>query len=197
MDNRQVLISKKTLRERIKQLAAQIEKDYKGEKVTYVCILKGSLYFFADLTRRIDLESEVETIRVSSYQGEQSTGKIEFKLEPDNSVEGKNVIVIEDIIDTGYTLAYLKNYLKEQNPKSLKICTLLDKPDRRAADIDVDYVGFVIPDYFVFGYGMDVDERFRTLPKVYYFTNNTKDKIKEDAEAIKLQLVKKPKQKTE
>ena len=197
MENKRVLIDEKTLRERIKQLAAQITKDYQGEKVTLMWILKGTSYFFAELTRRIDLETELEFIRIATYQGEESTGKIDYKLKPDNPVTGKNVIVIEDIIDTGKTLSFLLDELQAQHPKSLKLCTLLDKPDRREYEVNVDYVGFTIPNYFVFGYGLDVDERFRTFPDVNYFTNNTEDKVKEDQEAIKLQLVRKPKKKTE
>ena len=197
MENKRVLIDEQTLRERIKQLAAQITKDYEGEKVTLMCILKGSSYFFADLTRRIDLETELEFIRIATYQGEESTGEIDYKLKPDNPVTDKNVIVVEDIIDTGKTLSFLLAELQAQKPKSLKLCTLLDKPDRREYEVDVDYVGFTIPNYFVFGYGLDVDERFRTFPDVNYFTNNTEDKVKEDQEAIKLQLIRKPKKKIE
>ena len=197
MENKRVLIDEQTLRERIKQLAAQITKDYEGEKVTLMCILKGSSYFFADLTRRIDLETELEFIRIATYQGEESTGEIDYKLKPDNPVTDKNVIVVEDIIDTGKTLSFLLAELQAQKPKSLKLCTLLDKPDRREYEVDVDYVGFTIPNYFVFGYGLDVDERFRTFPDVNYFTNNTEDKVKKDQEAIKIQLIRKPKKKIE
>ena len=198
MERKEVLIGKKTLKKRIKQLAEQITKDYEGEKVTFMCILKGSLYFFADLTRRVDLDTELEFIRISTYQGQESTREPQMKLYPDNPVTGKNVVVVEDIIDTGITLDYLLKELKEQHPKSLKLCTLLDKPERREVEnVNVDYVGFKIPNRFVIGFGLDLDEQYRTLNKVYCITDDPKEKIQEDKDNIKLQLVRKPKKKTE
>ena len=128
---KEVLIDEETISKRIIQLADQINNDYKGEKLTLVCILKGSLYFYADLSRKINLDTELEFIRVSSYEGENSTGKIDFKLDLDEEVTNKNVIVVEDIVDTGNTLDSLLKHLKKQKPKSLKLCTLLDKKDRR------------------------------------------------------------------
>ena len=166
---RKVLISNKEIKDRIKELGECINKDYKGEKITLICILKGSLYFFADLSREIKSDIELEFIRVASYDGYNSTGKIELKLNLDDTVRDKNVIVIEDIVDTGRTLDYLLKHLKSQKPKSLKLCSLLDKPDKRIIkNLKVDYVGFTIPDYYVFGYGLDVNQKYRNLPDIYY-----------------------------
>ena len=196
MEKRRILIDEKTLQKRIKQLAAQITEDFKGKKLTIICILKGSLYFFADLTKRIDLESEIEFVRISSYQGKNSTGKIKLKLDTDEPVTGKNVLVIEDIIDTGRTLAYLMDYLKEQKPKKLKLCTLLDKPERREVKgIRVNYVGFTIPNRFVIGYSLDLDQEYRNLPEINCIITEDEDEkqVKKDAKEIKKQLNESPK----
>lgn len=170
MEEIKVLIDEKTLEEKIEQLAEQIMKDYEGKKITFVCILKGSVYFTTALSKKIKNDVELEFIRVSSYGASTvSSGKIDLKVDLDSSVEGKDVIIIEDIIDTGRTLAYLKEHLKSKNPNSVKICTLLDKKERRVCDIDADYVAFQIPDKFVVGYGLDVDEKYRNLPYIGYF----------------------------
>ncbi len=195
MENRKILIDEKTLQKRIKQLAEQITNDFNGQKITLLCILKGSLYFFADLTKRIDLDSEIEFVRISSYVGTNSTGKISLKLDTDEKVTGKNVLVVEDIIDTGRTLSYLMAYLKKQKPKNLKLCTLLDKPEgREVDDIKVDYVGFTIPDRFVIGYGLDLDQKYRNLPEIQCIIKNTQAEIKQiekDVRDIKKQANKK------
>ena len=193
MEKKEVLINEKILQERIKQLAQEITEDFKGESLTMICILKGSLYFFADLSRRIDLDTELEFIRVSSYEGEKSTGKIKFLLDLDEPVTGKNVVVVEDIIDTGHTLSSLIKHLEKQKPKSLKLCTLLDKPERREVDdVKVDYVGFTIPNRFVIGFGLDLDQKYRNLPEIKCIINDGEEKmIKEDAKVIKKQLIKK------
>ncbi len=169
------LITKKEIKKRVKSLAKDITKDYQGESLTLICILKGSLYFFADLSRNIDLDVRLEFMRVASYEGEESTGDIDLKLDLDEPVTGKNVIVVEDIIDTGKTLSYLLDYLGSQNPKSLKLCTLLDKKERREEkDIKVDYVGFKIPNYFVIGYGLDLDQKYRNLPEIEHIVEDDK-----------------------
>ena len=188
---KKVLISENTLKERIKELASEITKDFEGEPITLVCILKGSIYFFADLSRQIQLDTELEFIRVQSYKGEESTGEIEMILDLDKDIAGKNVIVVEDIVDTGETLKYLLEYLQIQDPKTLSLCCLLDKPDRRKRNIniDVDYVGFTIPNHFVIGYGLDLDQKYRTLPEIYCFVEEgQEEKLEQDKEAIKLQL---------
>ncbi|MBR4178303.1 MAG: hypoxanthine phosphoribosyltransferase [Bacilli bacterium] len=174
------LISERQINKRIKELAKEIENDFKGEEITFICILKGSIYYFADLTKRIKNEVNIEFMRVSSYgSGTESTGEIQLKLDLNNSIEGKNVIVVEDIIDSGRTLSYLIKYLKIKKPKSLKLCTLLDKPKRRVVkDVKVDYLGFTIPDYFVVGYGLDLDEKYRNIACIKCFVKN-KEELKE------------------
>ena len=186
---KEVLIDEETISKRIIQLADQINNDYKGKKLTLVCILKGSLYFYADLSRKINLDTELEFIRVSSYEGENSTGKIDFKLDLDEEVTNKNVIVVEDIVDTGNTLDSLLKHLKKQKPKSLKLCTLLDKKDRRETEVPIDYVGFKIPNHFVIGYGLDLDQKYRNIPEIYCFIEDEeREQLNEDRERIVLQL---------
>ena len=171
MENLKVLISEPELQKRIGEIADQITKDYNGQDVTFICILKGSIFFTVELAKRLPCDVNFEFIRVSSYRGENSTGKIELKVDLQGDIKGKDVIVIEDIVDTGRTLSYLKEYLKTKEPKSIKICALLDKKERRVCELNADYVGFDIPDKFVVGYGLDVDEKYRNLPYVGYFEN--------------------------
>ena len=169
MNDIKVLISENELQNRIKELAKEIEKDYKNKKLTIICVLKGSVYFTTDLTKYISNEVELEFIRVSSYgSGTVSSGNIKLKYVLDSSIEGKDVIVIEDIVDTCRTLYYLKEHLLERNPNSLKICTLLDKKERRVVEMNADYVAFDVPDKFVVGYGLDMDEKYRNLPYIGY-----------------------------
>ncbi len=169
MDEIKVLIDEEKLQARIKEMAKQIMEEYKGKELVFICILKGSIFFTADLAKRIDGDVRVDFVRVSSYEGENSTGEIRMKLDLKDSIQGKDVIIIEDIIDTGRTLKYLKEYLKLKQPNSIKICTLLDKRERRVCNMEPDYVGFTIPDKFVIGYGMDYNEKYRNLPYIGYF----------------------------
>ena len=169
--NLKVLISEEKLNERINELAQEIYNDYKGQEITFICILKGSIFFTVELSKRMPCDINFEFIRVSSYHGENSTGIIEMKVDLQGDIKGKDVIIIEDIIDTGRTLSYLMEYLRSKGPKSLKICSLLDKKERRVCKMDADYVGFDIPDKFVLGYGLDVDEKYRNLPYIGYFDN--------------------------
>ena len=171
MNNLKVLITEEELQKRIGELAEQIDKDYDGKEVTFICILKGSIFFTVELSKRMPNDVNFEFIRVSSYHGENSTGVIEMKVDLQGDISGKDVIVIEDIVDTGRTLSYLKQYLGSKNPKSIKICALLDKKERRVCELNADYVGFDIPDKFVVGYGLDVDEKYRNLPYIGYFEN--------------------------
>lgn len=168
MGKLKVLIEEQRIQERIGELAKQIEKDYEGKELTLLCILKGSTPFTVDLARKIDKKLKIEFLQVSSYGAETvSSGKIDLKLDVTSAaVEGENLLIVEDIIDTGMTLSYLINHLADKNPASIKLCTLLDKPVRRKYDVKVDYVGFEIPDKFVVGYGLDYDEIYRNLPYI-------------------------------
>ena len=158
------LISQKAVETRIAEIAEQINKEYEGRDVHLICILKGSLFFTCELAKRLTMPVTIDFIQVSSYgSGTVSSGNIKIKKELDESIEGRDVIVIEDIIDSGNTLSRLVPYLQKMGPASLKICTLLDKPDRREADVNVDYNGFDIPDKFVVGYGLDYDDKYRNL----------------------------------
>lgn len=169
MENIKVLIEEEKIQAKIKEIAERIEKDYIGKEITLICILKGSTFFTVDLAKRINKNVKIEFIQVSSYGASTtSSEKIELKLDLKESIEGRHVIVVEDIIDTGRTLSYLLEHLKERKPESLKLCTLLDKPERRLYDVKVDYTGFEIPDKFVVGYGLDYDESYRNLPYIGY-----------------------------
>ena len=162
-----VLIEEEKLNKRIAELGAQISRDYAGQEVTLICILKGSVFFTCELAKRITVSVALDFMSVSSYGSSTvSSGKIEVKKDLDESIENKNIIIIEDIIDTGRTLKYLLEDLRKRNPKSLKLCTMLDKPDRRVVEVATDYTGFEIPDEFVVGYGLDYDQKYRNLPYI-------------------------------
>lgn len=171
--NISVQITEEQLNKRIAEIGAEITDKYKGQSVYLICILKGSLFFTAELAKRIELPMTIDFMSVSSYgSGTESSGVVNIKKDLDCSIEGENVIVVEDIIDSGNTLSRLIKVLKQRNPKSLTVCTLLDKPDRRVVDdVEVDYTGFVIPDKFVVGFGLDYDQRFRNLPYIGFITN--------------------------
>ena len=158
-----VLLSEEEVNARVRELGQQISKDYEGEEVHIICILKGAVFITTELAKRITIPVTLDFMSVSSYQGTTSTGAVKIIKDLDHIIEGKNVIIVEDIIDTGRTLNYLINMLKNRNPKSIRLCTLLDKPDRRVVDVDVDYVGFEIPDEFVVGFGLDYDQKYRNL----------------------------------
>ena len=161
------LISEADVEAKIAELGAQISKDYEGESVFLLCILKGGVFFTTELAKRITVPVSLDFMSVSSYGAEtESSGVVRIIKDLDTSIEGKNVLVVEDIIDTGRTLAYLLENLKHRNPKSLTLCALLDKPERRVSDVAVDYKGFEIPDEFVVGYGMDYDQKYRNLPYI-------------------------------
>lgn len=167
-DLAKVLISAKEISERINELGAQISADYNGEEVLFVGILKGCIHFYSDLTRAVDLPLTMDFMAISSYgAGTTSSGEVKMLKDLDKSICGKNIIIVEDIIDSGNTLSYLKRLLSSRQPKSIKICTLLDKPSRRKVDIQPDYCCFTIPDEFVFGYGLDVDQYYRNEKDIY------------------------------
>ena len=169
-DKIKVLIEKEKLEKRIEELATEIQKDYLGEDILVICILKGSLYFTVDLTKKINnYKLEIDFMRISSYGDElTSSGKINIIKDLETDINGRNVLVVEDIIDTGNTLYYLKDILEKRNPRSLKICTLLDKKSRRIKNVVPEYIGFEIEDKFVVGYGLDYKDCFRNLPFIGY-----------------------------
>lgn len=160
-------ISEEQLDKRIRELAAKISEDYAKKEVRLICILKGSVFYTCELAKRMTVPITLDFMSVSSYgSGTKSSGRIEIKKDLDESIEGLDVIVVEDIIDSGNTLSKLIPMLQERNPASIKVTTLLDKPDRREADVNVDYVGFEIEDKFVVGYGLDYDQSYRDLPYI-------------------------------
>ena len=166
-DIEKVLFSEELLRDRIRQLGEEITKDYAGQELVLVCILRGSYIFMADLSRAIDLPLSADFIALSSYgKGTSSSGQVELRKDLSDPVEGKHLLIVEDILDSGNTLYYLTNLLKTRHPASVRICTLLNKPERREKDIHPDYVGFTIPDAFVVGYGLDYAEKYRNRPYV-------------------------------
>ena len=172
----EILVTEEALQARIRELGSQVSADYAGRPLTLVSVLKGALPFMADLMRRITVPVRIDLMEVSSYGGTstESSGLVRILKDLSATIEGEDVLIVEDIIDTGLTLNYLIRYLRGKNPRSLRICTLLDKPARRLVDIPVDYVGFTIPDQFVVGYGLDYGEYYRNLrfvgvlrPEVY------------------------------
>ncbi|MBQ7037023.1 MAG: hypoxanthine phosphoribosyltransferase [Clostridia bacterium] len=166
-DIERVLISEETLNHKVAELAKQISADYEGRDLLFITVLKGSFVFASDLFRRITIPAKVDFISVSSYGSSTKTsGVVKIIKDLDKPIEGLDVIIVEDILDSGVTLNYLSQILKQRGPRSLKICTILNKPDRRIAPITADYVGFDIPDEFVVGYGLDYDEKYRNLPFV-------------------------------
>ena len=163
-----ILVNKAKLERRIEELGKQIEKDYEGKDIVFIGILKGSVMFMAELAKNIKNNVELDFMDVSSYEGTESTGIVTINKDIRNSIEGKDVIIVEDIIDTGRTLTYVLEHLKSQNPASIKIATMLSKPSRRVMELNVDYIGFKIDDIFVVGYGLDYNEKYRNLPYIGY-----------------------------
>ena len=159
------LVSEKAVDERIVELGKQISKDYEGKQVHLICVLKGGVFFMCELAKRISVPVSMDFMSVSSYGDDtKSSGVVKIVKDLDEAIEGKDVLIVEDIIDSGRTLYYLIDILKKRNPNSVHLCTLLDKPERRVKDVKVDYVGFNIPDEFVVGYGLDYAQKYRNLP---------------------------------
>ena len=166
-DLAKILISKEEIEKRVKEIGAEITRDYEGESVLMVGILRGAVVFFSELVKNVDLDVRFDFMVVSSYgSGSTSSGEVRIIKDISQPIEGKNVLIIEDIIDTGNTLKNLKRMLLTRNPKILKIVSLLDKPSRRKVEMEGDYVGFVVPNEFVVGYGLDYDEKYRNLPEI-------------------------------
>jgi hypoxanthine phosphoribosyltransferase len=162
--NYNVLISPEDIQKRVKELASQISKDYQGKEPVIICMLKGAVYFFADLCKNITTPIMIDFARLSSYRNGTVSGEMQMQYDITTDIENRDVIVVEDIIDSGKTLKFFVDHLKTKNPKSIKLCTFLDKHERREADIKADYVGFDVPCGFVVGYGLDYAEKFRELP---------------------------------
>lgn len=165
-DVKSILVSEEELKQICKRLGEQITRDYEGKKLLVVSVLKGAVIFMGDLLREIKCDCIIDFIAVSSYSGTKTTGVVKFKKDLDIDPDGMDILIVEDILDSGVTLSYLRGVLMGRNANSIKICTLLDKPANRRADITADYVGKVIPDEFVIGYGLDYNEKYRNLPYV-------------------------------
>ena len=162
-----ILISRDEIARTVERLAREISRDYQGRQPLLVGILKGSFVFMADLVRRLDLPLELDFVRLSSYGCVRETsGKVRVVQRLQTRIKGRDVLVVEDIVDTGTTISFLLDYLKKKKPASLKLCALADKPSRRRVPVPIDYLGFTVPDKFVVGYGLDCDERFRNLPDI-------------------------------
>ena len=163
----EVLLTEAEVDKRIQEIGDQISKDYAGKQVHLVCVLKGGSFFMCELAKRISVPGSLDFIAVSSYGGDtKSSGVVRIVKDLDEPLKDKHVIVIEDIVDSGRTLSYLLDMLESRGPADVKLCTLLDKPDRRVVDVKVDYTGFEIPDEFVVGYGLDYDQKYRNLPYI-------------------------------
>jgi hypoxanthine phosphoribosyltransferase len=163
-----ILISRDEIAKAIARLASEIRSDYQGKQPLLIGVLKGSFVFMADLIRQLDLPLDLDFVRLSSYGGaRESSGRVRVVQGVKTSIKGRDVLVIEDIVDTGITISFLLDYLKKKKPASLKLCTLTDKPSRRRIPVPIDYRGFTVPDKFIVGYGLDLDQRFRNLPHIY------------------------------
>jgi hypoxanthine phosphoribosyltransferase len=165
---KRLLFSQQEITSAVDRLAAEISRDYQGKTPVLVGVLTGVFIFMADLVRRLDLPLEIEFVRLSSYgSSRQTSGEVRMVQDLSCSLKGRDVLVVEDIIDSGLTLAFLLEYLNNQDPESLKLCTLLDKPSRRKIQIKIDYLGLTVPDGFLVGYGLDCDQRYRNLPDIW------------------------------
>lgn len=166
-DVKSIYASEEKIQKRVQELGAEITRDYAGREPLFVGVLKGCFIFMADLVRACGLKCTVDFMVVSSYgSGTASTGAVKIEKDLSQNIEGRDVIIVEDILDSGNTLSYLTDYMKARKPASIRIVTLMDKPERRVADVKADYIGFTIPDAFVVGYGLDYDQRYRNLPYV-------------------------------
>ena len=161
----EILIEEQDLRMRIAELGQEISRDYQGESIHLICILRGGILFLTDLMRQITVPSTIDFMVVSSYgTARKTTGQVRITLDLQEDIQGRNVLLVEDIIDSGYTIASVLEFLETRHPASLRVCALLNKPERREVEVPIDYCGFIIPNKFVFGYGLDMDEYYRNLP---------------------------------
>ncbi len=167
-ENFKVLISKEELERRIGELAEQLDQDYLGREVTIICVMRGAVFFTVQLTLRMKTKLKYEFITISSYQGTDTTGEVTLMTDLRESIEGKDVLIVEDIIDTGRSMKYLIDHLKSKNPRTLKVCVLANKAERREIEVPIDYIGFEVPNKYIVGYGFDIDNNYRNLPYVAY-----------------------------
>ena len=165
-DVEKILIDEEEIAQICKRLGEEISRDYAGKKLLLVSVLKGAVVFMADIMRNVTCDCEIDFLAVSSYSGSKTTGVVRFKKDMDVDPDGRDILIVEDILDSGITLSYLKEVLLQRNAASVKVCTFLDKPANRKADIQADYVGKVVPDEFIIGYGLDYNEKYRNLPYV-------------------------------
>lgn len=162
------LISEEELNKRITELAEQIDKDYLGKEITIICVMRGAVFFGVELTLKMKTRLKYEFITISSYEGENSTGEVTLMTDLRESIEGKDVLIVEDIIDTGRSMKYLIEHLKSKNPRTLKVCALANKQERREVEVPIDYLGFEVPNKYIVGFGFDIDNNYRNLPYVAY-----------------------------
>ena len=166
-DVSEIMLTEEQIQQRVRELAQQVSEDYQGKDLLLVCVLKGGVVFLTDLMRHLDIHHAVDFMAISSYGAStESSGVVRILMDLNTSIEGKNVLIVEDIVDTGHTLDYILRNLSTRRPASLKVCALLNKPSRRLLDVPIDYVGFDIPNKFVIGYGLDFGEKYRNLPFV-------------------------------
>lgn len=161
----EILVNEEDLRNRVAELGEQISSDYQGESLHLICILRGGILFLTDLMRQITVPNTIDFMVVTSYgTARKTTGQVRITLDLQENIQGRHVLLVEDIVDSGYTIASVLEFLETRHPASLRVCTLLNKPERREVDVPIHYCGFIIPNKFVFGYGLDMDEYFRNLP---------------------------------
>ena len=167
-ENFKELINKEELDKRITELAEQIDKDYLGKELTIISVMRGAVFFTVELTLKMKTKLKFEFITISSYEGTDTTGEVTLMTDLRESIEGKDVLIVEDIVDTGKSMKYLLEHLRARNPRTLKVCALASKPERREVEVPIDYLGFEIPNKYVVGFGFDVDNNYRNLPYVAY-----------------------------
>lgn len=167
-ENFKELISKEELDRRITELAKQIDKDYLGKEITIICVMRGAVFFTVELTLKMKTKLKYEFITISSYEGTDTTGEVLLRTDLRDSIEGKDVLIVEDIVDTGRSMKYLIEHLKSKNPRTLKVCALANKQERREIEVQIDYLGFEVPNKYIVGFGFDIDNNYRNLPYVAY-----------------------------
>lgn len=165
-ENFKILISKEELDKRIEELAEQIDKDYLGREITIICVMRGAVFFTVELTLKMKTKLKYEFITISSYEGTDTTREVTLRTDLRESIEGKDVLVVEDIVDTGRSMRYLLDHLKSKSPRTLKVCALANKASRREVDVPIDYIGFEVPNKYIVGFGFDIDNNYRNLPYV-------------------------------